>query len=95
MTIVYDGVPSTVIEPSLGENGFFNTDDGALVAGEPHGAAGWYPVNDHPLDKAAYTFRITVPAGLQVDRQRPPAGSHTRTAGRRGCGMRPTRWPPT
>jgi hypothetical protein len=37
-----------------------------LVAGQPHGAAGWYPVNDHPLDKAAYTFRVTVPAGLEV-----------------------------
>ena len=29
-------------------------------------AATWYPVNDHPLDKASYSFRVTVPAGLQA-----------------------------
>lgn len=31
------------------------------VAGEPSGASTWYPVNEHPLDKASYSFRITVP----------------------------------
>ena len=25
------------------------------------GASGWYPVNEHPLDKATYTLRVTVP----------------------------------
>lgn len=34
---------------------------GVFVASEPAGAARWYPVNDHPRDKATYTFRITVP----------------------------------
>jgi aminopeptidase N len=29
-------------------------------------AANWFPVNDHPIDKAAYTFVVTVPAGLEV-----------------------------
>jgi hypothetical protein len=48
------------------ESGFIHTDDGALIAGEPEVAANWYPVNDHPLDKASYTFEVTVPAGLQV-----------------------------
>ncbi len=38
---------------------FYN--DGAYVASEPDGARYWYPVNDHPCDKATYTFRITVP----------------------------------
>jgi hypothetical protein len=66
VTIVYDGVPQTDQDPTLGEGGWFNTDDGSLVAGQPHGATGWYPVNDHPLDKAAYTFRVTVPDGQQV-----------------------------
>jgi aminopeptidase N len=37
-----------------------------VIAGEPEVAANWYPVNDHPLDKASYTFEVTVPAGLQV-----------------------------
>ena len=35
-------------------------------AGEPHVAATWFPANDHPLDKAAYTFNITVPAGVEA-----------------------------
>ncbi|MBZ0278513.1 MAG: M1 family metallopeptidase, partial [Anaerolineae bacterium] len=39
---------------------------GAFVASEPNGAALWYPVNDHPQDKAAYTFRITVPNAYVV-----------------------------
>ncbi len=41
--------------------GWYNYGSGIFVASEPVGAAGWYPVNDHPLDKATYTFRITVP----------------------------------
>jgi hypothetical protein len=62
----YDGVPQTIVEEGLGTSGFMHTDDGTLVAGEPHVAATWYPVDDHPLDKASYTFRITVPEGLEA-----------------------------
>jgi Peptidase family M1 domain/Peptidase M1 N-terminal domain/Immune inhibitor A peptidase M6 len=61
----YEGIPET-IEDLLGVSGFIHTDDGALVVGEPHVAATWYPVNDHPSDKASYTFEITVPAGLEA-----------------------------
>jgi hypothetical protein len=63
--ITYHGVPKT-IEDALGSSGFFHTDDGAIVAGQPHGASTWFPVNDHPLDPASYTFDVTVPEGLQV-----------------------------
>ena len=58
----YSGVPETLEDGS----GFIHTDDGTLVVGQPHVAATWYPVNDHPLDKASYTFEITVPAGLEA-----------------------------
>jgi hypothetical protein len=58
----YSGVPETLEDGS----GFIHTDDGALVVGEPHVAATWYPVNDHPSDKASYTFEITVPLGLEA-----------------------------
>lgn len=34
------------------------------VAAEPDGAAAWFPANDHPLDKATFTFRVTVPDPL-------------------------------
>ena len=64
--VVYDGVPETLADPGGGDSGFLHTDDGSLVIGEPHVAATWYPVNDHPLDKASYSFRVTVPAGLQA-----------------------------
>lgn len=35
----------------------------SFTIGEPDGAHRWFPVNDHPRDKATYTFRITVPNG--------------------------------
>jgi hypothetical protein len=64
--IAYDGVPLTIGSPELGLSGFVHTDDGTLVAGQPDVAANWYPVNDHPLDKASYSFEITVPRGLEA-----------------------------
>jgi aminopeptidase N len=39
------------------------TRDGAMVVGEPEGSMTWYPVSDHPTDKATYGFEITVPDG--------------------------------
>jgi hypothetical protein len=63
--VAYDGVPKA-INGQLGTSGFFHTDDGSLVIGQPHVAATWFPANDHPLDKASFTFRITVPEGLEV-----------------------------
>ena len=62
----YEGIPETIEHPALGVSGFIHTDDGTLVAGQPDVAATWYPVNDHPSDKAAYTFHITVPEGLEA-----------------------------
>jgi Peptidase family M1 domain/Peptidase M1 N-terminal domain len=66
VTIRYDGRPQTIVDALLGVSGFIHTDDGAIVAGQPHVASTWYPVNDHPSDKATYTFRITVPKGLEA-----------------------------
>jgi hypothetical protein len=62
--VVYDGVPQPVGDAEIGLSGFIATDDGTIVAGQPEVADTWYPVNDHPLDKASYTFHIKVPAGL-------------------------------
>ena len=33
---------------------------------EPNVASTWFPVSDHPQDKARYTFRVSVPKGLGV-----------------------------
>jgi hypothetical protein len=60
--VIYRGVPETLPDGS----GFFHTDDGALVVGQPHVADTWFPVNDHPIDKASYTIQITVPNGLEA-----------------------------
>ena len=62
VVVTYDGVPETLPDAS----GFFHTDDGALALGQPHVADTWFPVNDHPIDKASYTIAITVPEGLEA-----------------------------
>jgi aminopeptidase N len=38
----------------------------SYVASSPDGAATFYPVNDHPLDKATYTLRVTVSKPYEV-----------------------------
>lgn len=63
----YSGEPNAVIDPSLGAQiGWNYNRRNVYVASEPSGSATWYPVNDHPLDKATYTFRITVEAPYVV-----------------------------
>jgi Peptidase family M1 domain/Peptidase M1 N-terminal domain len=66
VVVRYHGVPQPIVDDQLGISGFIATNDGAVIAGQPHGAATWFPANDHPLDKASYTFRVKVPAGLEV-----------------------------
>ncbi len=57
-------VTTAPIDSAIGmESGWFNTDDGSYVLNEPDGARTWLPSNDHPSDKASYTFTIEVPAG--------------------------------
>jgi aminopeptidase N len=63
----YDGVPVEFAIPGTDiRTGFMATPEGATVAGQPEVSAGWYPVNDHPLDKASYSFDVTVPKGYEV-----------------------------
>ena len=62
----YDGVPEPLFEADFGFLGFLPSEDGAIVQGEPHVAATWFPANDHPRDKAAFTFHISVPNGLEA-----------------------------
>ena len=46
------------------EVGLFPTSTGLWSVNEPDGVSTWMPVNDHPTDKATWTFAITVPTGL-------------------------------
>ena len=65
VVVDYSGVPQA-LPPADDGGGFLPTDDGALVVGQPHVAATWFPVNDHPRDKARFHFAITVPDPLEV-----------------------------
>jgi aminopeptidase N len=61
---VYSGVPQTIDDPALGVSGWIPTADGGIMLNQPIGAATVYPVNDHPTDKATYSFALTAPQDL-------------------------------
>jgi len=65
VTVTYHGTPEVL--DTLGfPLGWVDAGDITYVVAEPDAARTWFPGNDHPADKAAFTFRITVPAGLTV-----------------------------
>ena len=58
------GIPENILygyPEFLGSAGWVFYAGGSFVTSEPRGASFWYPVNDHPKDKATYSFSITVP----------------------------------
>lgn len=63
IAVEYSGTPgegvdlSNMAEYSVGWDWY---EEGAYVAAEPTGASSWFPVNEHPADKATYGYRITV-----------------------------------
>jgi len=60
--VAYNGTPGAILERSIGATIGWQFGNGYVyTASETNGSATWYPVNDHPSDKATYTFRITVP----------------------------------
>lgn len=79
----YDGRPVPLRNETIGEGGWLHTADGAVALGQPESASTWFPVNDHPSDKATYDVEITVPQGLVAvangvpQGQRPAAGGWT------------------
>jgi aminopeptidase N len=73
--VTYGGVPQAIGSPQLGTGGWMATADGAIALGQPESASSWFPVNDHPRDKATYTMAITVPKGLSVFSNGVPGGT--------------------
>lgn len=70
LRIAYAGEPEPVPAPStrpdVDDIGWHTTvDGGAWTMQEPWGAHTWYPVNDHPSDKAYYDFRVNTPATVR------------------------------
>ncbi|MBT2451482.1 M1 family metallopeptidase [Streptomyces sp. ISL-43] len=47
-----------------GDGGWVVTEDGLAMANQADAAHRVFPCNDHPADKAYFTFHITAPAGL-------------------------------
>ncbi|WP_435817546.1 M1 family metallopeptidase [Micromonospora sediminicola] len=79
--VTYGGVPKPLPNAELGDGGFHATGDGAIALGQPESASTWYPVNDHPSDKATYDIAITVPDGLAALSNGVPKG-RTSSGGR-------------
>ncbi|MFF5217204.1 M1 family metallopeptidase [Micromonospora sp. NPDC000442] len=72
--ITYAGKPKSLKNEAVGEGGWLHTSDGAIALGQPESASTWFPVNDHPSDKATYRFEITVPDGLTAISNGVPGG---------------------
>ena len=60
MTIAvrYNGTPRPLYS-YWGDVGFEELSEGVLVAGQPNGAASWFPCDDHPSAKASFRIQIS------------------------------------
>jgi len=67
VTVNYRGIPTPMQSQALPfPTGWIAYESGIFVLSEPDGSASFYPVNDHPLDKAVYTLIVTVPKPYEV-----------------------------
>lgn len=65
VTVAYHGQPTPIADDpavprSYGPVGWLRLEPGVFVLSEPGGAMTWYPGNNHPGDKASYSFTVTV-----------------------------------
>lgn len=65
LEISYEGNPAPR-RGLWGDVGWEELTDGVLVAGQPNGAASWFPCNDHPADKASYRISVTTDANYRA-----------------------------
>ena len=65
IVVQYGGSPRP-LRSLWGDVGFEELTDGALVAGQPNGAATWFPCNDHPSAKAAFRIQISTESAYRV-----------------------------
>uniref|UniRef100_A0AAU2JXF9 Aminopeptidase N n=1 Tax=Streptomyces sp. NBC_00049 TaxID=2903617 RepID=A0AAU2JXF9_9ACTN len=63
------------------DGGWVPTEDGLAMANQADAAHRVFPCNDHPADKAYFTFRITAPAGLTAVANGVPGALPVRRAG--------------
>ncbi|MEV4254326.1 M1 family metallopeptidase [Spirillospora sp. NPDC049652] len=91
VTVKYAGRPRVLSDPILGRTGWLPTKDGVITLSQPTGSQTWFPLNDHPSDKATYAFRVTVPKGFGVLANGEPHGTerHGSTSTFRWSSKRP------
>jgi aminopeptidase N len=65
ISVRYGGSPRP-IQSLWGEIGFEELSDGALVAGQPNGAASWFPCDDHPSAKASFRISVSTESPYRV-----------------------------
>ncbi|MEU8235845.1 M1 family metallopeptidase [Actinoplanes sp. NPDC048967] len=81
VVVDYSGKPQPLKNEALGVGGWLRTKDGAFALGQPESASTWFPVNDHPSDKATFALAMTVPDGVEVLSNGVP-GERATSAGR-------------
>ncbi|MFF2495852.1 M1 family metallopeptidase [Agromyces sp. NPDC058064] len=81
--VVEYGGPTGVMfwNTSTFKTGWVTTPDGGIASGLPSTSMTWYPVSDHPTDKATYSFEITVPEGKTAVANGLPSGDPVTEAG--------------
>jgi aminopeptidase N len=66
VVVTYGGKPRPLNNRSLGVGGWQRTSGGGFALGQPESASTWFPVNDHPSDKATFRLAMTVPDGVEA-----------------------------
>src|SRR5262245_20044471 len=66
VAVTYAATPRTADGSDAFAPGWFDHGGDMLVLFEPNRAPTLFPVNDHPTDKATYSFRITAPEAFEV-----------------------------
>ncbi len=83
VVVKYHGTPVSGADADLGidsiPSGWHTRDDYVYVAGEPLAASTFHPANDHPSDKASFTYRITAPTATWVYDQPFPQATYLTT----------------
>jgi aminopeptidase N len=64
--VAFTGHPYSPEEGDPGPIGWFTTRDGSVTSGQINRAQDIYPVNDHPSDKATYSYTIAAPKATTV-----------------------------
>ncbi|MFC4065540.1 M1 family metallopeptidase [Actinoplanes subglobosus] len=67
VVVTYGGTPTPTENDALGTGGWLRDGrKGAIALGQPESASTWFPVNDHPSDKATFRLAMTVPDGVEA-----------------------------